>query len=193
MSLTPADRLVNAVIKKVKDSGLLWSGVLMGTVSAVNTDGTVTVTRGSDTYPSVRLLASVAPSVGDSVEIMRTMGGWVCLGVLAAADPNAWIPLTLASGWTQFSGNYPPFAGYRVTNGVVHLRGVVQHASFSTAQTICTLPAAIRPPYQRRFVTEIAKSTFAALDVNPDGTVVVQDMSSAGTWCSLDPAIYHLN
>lgn len=80
----PIDRLIDAVLRKVQASGMLEAGALMATVSAVGTDGTVTVTRVGDTYPKVRRLASyTAPAVGDRVEILRTAGGWVCLGKLA--------------------------------------------------------------------------------------------------------------
>ena len=114
---TAADRLMNAVIKKVKDSGLLWSGVLMGTVSSVATDGTATITRDSNTYPDVRLLDGYAPSVGDTVEFMRTLGGWICLGPLRTSSRpliQRGTAVTPGSGtsvsWTQVAVTFPqPF------------------------------------------------------------------------------------
>lgn len=107
---TAADRLVNAVIRKVQESGVLWSGVQMATVSAVGTDGTITVTRDSDTFPRVRLLGSYAPLVGDRVEIMRTLGGWVCLGPLQAATSSV---VDMRAGTvtiTPSAANTPTFA-----------------------------------------------------------------------------------
>ncbi|WP_326792040.1 hypothetical protein OHA79_09570 [Streptomyces sp. NBC_00841] len=78
------DRIIAVVIDNIKKSGLLAQGTLSGTVSAVGTDGTVTVTRNADTYPKVRRLVSyTSPAVGHSVLIHRTLGGWVCLGQLA--------------------------------------------------------------------------------------------------------------
>jgi hypothetical protein len=78
------DRIIAAVIDNIKKSGLLAQGTMAGTVSAVGSDGTVTVTRNGDTYPKVRRLVSYAsPAVGHAVLIHRTLGGWVCLGQLA--------------------------------------------------------------------------------------------------------------
>lgn len=48
------DRIIAVVIDNIKKSGLLAQGTLSGTVSAVGTDGTVTVTRNADTYPKVQ-------------------------------------------------------------------------------------------------------------------------------------------
>ena len=153
MSLTPADRLVNAVIKKVKDSGLLWSGVLMGTVSAVGADGTITVTRGTDTYPSVRVLRGAgALTVGDTVQIMRTLGGWVALGGFSTSTHDTgWTNLPLGSGITAYTGtgsDANPAPSVRRIGKVVYLRG---RWTFSTAYSagtdrlIATVPAGFRP------------------------------------------------
>lgn len=83
--------VINAsAIDAVKRSGVLEAGALMATVSTRNADGTITVTRGTDTYPNVRLLAGdPAPSVGDLVEILKTSGGWVCLGSLLTTKAPA--------------------------------------------------------------------------------------------------------
>lgn len=80
------ESLLNASVDAVKKSGALESNALMATVSVVNSGGTVDVTRAGDTFPTVRRLVSYAsPAVGDSVLILRTAGGWVCLGKLATS------------------------------------------------------------------------------------------------------------
>jgi len=114
---TSADRLVSAVLRKVKQSGLLESGVLKATVSAVNPGGTVTVTRGADTYPKVRLLSGYStPKVGDAVQIMRTVGGWVCVGkVRTSSGPKIQMDQTSCpsgggTAWTETVVTFPvPF------------------------------------------------------------------------------------
>lgn len=199
MSLTPADRLVNAVIKKVKDSGLLWSGVLMGTVSAVGADGTITVARGADTYPSVRLLASVAPSVGAYVEIMRTLGGWVCLGVVQSATP-VWTSVTPASGYTN-NGNSNGALQYRVFSlaGSRHVEwcgGVSWSTNGSPPNSgvICTVPANARPTVTRSLPCA-AGSDVVKVDFTSNGNVqIVQRASSTlSNWCSLNGCIYRID
>lgn len=77
------DVILDAAVDTVKKSGVLDAGALMGTVSAVGADGTLTVTRGADTYPRVRVVGSlVMPAVADIVEIFSTAGGWICVGAL---------------------------------------------------------------------------------------------------------------
>lgn len=112
MASSAADRLVNAVLKKVKDSGLLYSGTFMATVSAVGSNGTLTVTRGADTFPDVRLLSGYAhPMVGDTVEIMRTASGWVCLGVLQTARPAGVVDIRAGSvGVVASTANTPAYS-----------------------------------------------------------------------------------
>ena len=79
----PIDAILNAAADKAKSSRMVEESIRMGSVSAVATDGTITVTAAGSTFPKVRLLASTqVPVVGDSVEIANTLGGWVCLGVL---------------------------------------------------------------------------------------------------------------
>lgn len=85
------DDIIDATIRRVRASGMLTDNVLMGTVSTVGTDGTITVVRpgvsGDDTYPKVRLLdRNPPPAVGDRVEIANTNGGWVSLGRLQTSS-----------------------------------------------------------------------------------------------------------
>jgi hypothetical protein len=85
--MAAVDKLLGAAVQSVKTSGLLESMARMGVVSAVNSDGTVDVSRAEDTFPSVRLLSGyLSPSVGDTVQMLKTMGGWVCVGRLEASS-----------------------------------------------------------------------------------------------------------
>lgn len=77
------DALLNASVNAVKKSGALEGNALMATVSVVNSNGTVDCTRAGDTFPSVRVLSGYqVPTVGDSVELLRSAGGWLCVGKL---------------------------------------------------------------------------------------------------------------
>jgi hypothetical protein len=74
-------------VDAVKRSGAIEGNAIMATVSVVNTGGTVDVTRAGDTIPSVRILSGyMVPSVGDSVELLRSAGGWVCIGKLMTSS-----------------------------------------------------------------------------------------------------------
>lgn len=115
------DSLLSASVDAVKRSGAIENAALMATVSTVNSDGTVDVTRAGDSYPSVRLLTGyLIPTVGDSVEIIKTAGGWVCVGRLQTVTPAPqWVSVSLVSGYTN-NGN---------GNGTVQYRRIVDHGS----------------------------------------------------------------
>ncbi|AUG87283.1 hypothetical protein HOS59_gp19 [Streptomyces phage Rowa] len=112
------DSLLTASVDAVKKSGALEQNALMATVSVVNSNGTVDCTRAGDTYPSVRVLSSYqAPAVGHSVELLRSAGGWVCIGSLrtttapriqtGTAVTPAW---SGAVEWTEVAVTFPkPF------------------------------------------------------------------------------------
>lgn len=78
------DHVVNAALEGVKKSGLVESGALLATVTSVPGGGVVSVSRAGDVYPKVRLLSGYSAANGDLVLILRTNGGWVCLGKLAS-------------------------------------------------------------------------------------------------------------
>ncbi|WP_353961839.1 H-type lectin domain-containing protein [Streptomyces sp. NBC_01500] len=81
------DALLNASIDAVKKSGALENNAFMATVSVVNSNGTVDVIRAGDTFPSVRVLSGyLNPAVGDSVELLRSAGGWVCVGQIMTGN-----------------------------------------------------------------------------------------------------------
>lgn len=81
------DQLISAAVDAVRRSGALEEMTLTGVVSAVGSDGTVTVARDTDTYPKVRLLSALGrPTVGDLVVIHRGLGGWTCLGVAQTSN-----------------------------------------------------------------------------------------------------------
>ncbi|MBA9050789.1 MULTISPECIES: hypothetical protein [Streptomyces] len=86
--MAAVDRLLDAAVLAVKNSGLIESVSRMATVTAVNGDGTIDVQRNGDTFPSVRLLMShLSPLVGDTVQILKSRGGYVCIGIIASTPP----------------------------------------------------------------------------------------------------------
>jgi hypothetical protein len=110
------DRVLNASVDAVAKSGLLEGNALMATVSVVNLDGTLTVTRADDTYESVRVLSGyLKPTVGDTVELLRSAGGWVCVGkLMTTSTPRiqagtvvtpTWSGATME--WTEATVTFP--------------------------------------------------------------------------------------
>lgn len=188
------DAILGASVDAVKRSGAIEGGALMATVSVVNTDGTVDVTRAGDVYPSVRVLSGYpAPLVGDAIEMLRSVGGWVCLGAFQSTTPS-WTPISLATGWTVYGTPYYAPA-YRVNpDGTAQLCGLALHAGATAPSTVCTLPAEARPASKVRFVGEVATSLFGFVDVNPSGTVQIGDYAgtNTGKWCPFDVVRYRL-
>ena len=70
-------------------------------------------------------------------------------GAGGAADltPEAWQPLQLVSGWTDYSNGYQAAEYRKDKQGMVHLRGVLTQAAGAPApnQLIATLPPGYRP------------------------------------------------
>lgn len=95
---TQLDKLITAVIRAIRSSGVLEENSRSATVASVNADGTLQVTRGDSTYPRVRRMSGhLAPSVGDQVTIHKTAGGWVCLGKLESSGA----PMIQSGTFTQ--------------------------------------------------------------------------------------------
>ncbi|MGW2591668.1 hypothetical protein ACWCXC_15585 [Streptomyces sp. NPDC001515] len=196
------DALLGASVEAVRRSGALESGAIMAVVSAVRVDGTVDCARADDLYPSVRILSGYqAPAVGDRVELLRTVGGWVCLGALQSATPAPqWITAALAGGYTT-DGN---------ANGVVQYRRYVDRGtpyvewsgglSWTTSGTppnggvFFTVPAAFRPT-SLRSVAAAAGGVCTKVDFTAAGacTVIIPSGSALTTWCSLNNVRYRID
>ncbi|MFE3409445.1 hypothetical protein ACFXMT_14245 [Streptomyces mirabilis] len=148
------DALLSASVKAVQASGALEGTALMATVSAVNSDGTVNATRAGDSFPKVRMLRGAgAVAVADTVEILKTAGGWICLGSLASqTQDTGWVPLTLISGITPYTGtgvDVNPAPAVRRIGKVVYIRGRwtfgTSYVVASDRQITAALPAEFRP------------------------------------------------
>ncbi|MFF7408696.1 hypothetical protein [Streptomyces lydicus] len=200
--MAAVDTLINATLDAVRKSGMLEAGALMATVSAVNSDGTATVTRGTDTYPKVRLLTGYnVPTVGDRVEILKTSGGWVCVGALVAATPTPqWVSITPGTGFTN-NGNSNGTLQYRILNlhGSTHVEwcgGVSWATSGSPPNSglVCTVPVNARP-LSNRSLSAAAGSDVVKVDFRTDGTVTIvqRNPSTLSTWCSLNGLMYRID
>ncbi|MYW28313.1 hypothetical protein [Streptomyces sp. SID2119] len=117
--------------------------------------------------------------------------------------PEPWKPLTLKSGFVAESGS----PGYRVMNGLVHLRGRIARTgngrfTTGTEWTIANLPAAVRPSTWSYWVTpvEIGASIYFSQTKfeasTGDITVVVPPGQTSTTnglhWTGLDGCSYSL-
>lgn len=185
------DAVIGAAINGVRKSGALESGALMATVTAVGTDGTVTVERGTDTYPKVRVLSGyTSPRTGDLVEIMKTAGGWVCIGSLRLAPQfTPWTVIPMASG---YRAKYSLPEWTREGNWVT-LRGNVERTTsaalpVSTETTVGTLPAEARPTRVTYFTGTGAGAEIARITVRDSGELqfTLRSGSISSTWMGFD-------
>ncbi|MDX2575901.1 hypothetical protein PV332_10455 [Streptomyces scabiei] len=124
-------------------------------------------------------------------------------GTWQTLTPGPWQPLTLKSGFSVQSGS----PGYRVINGLVHLRGRIRRTNngqFATGTdwTVATLPASIRPETTQYWVTPVeigAGIYYGRTQLDYDtGDIVVQTPPGATSttnglkWTGLDGLSYSL-
>ncbi|MEV0444020.1 hypothetical protein AB0I84_23850 [Streptomyces spectabilis] len=122
-------------------------------------------------------------------------------GTWQAITPSVWKPLSLKSGFSVQSGS----PGYRVVNGIVHLRGRIRRTNggqFSTGTDwiFATLPESVRPETAQYWVTpvemgagiyygrtELSPTTGELLIVTPPGAT---STSNGLKWTGLDGISY---
>lgn len=186
------DVLLGAAVDQFRRSGALESLALMALVETVNADGTVDVLRGADTFPSVRILSGYpAPAVGDTVQMLRTAGGWVCVGRVETATPD-WKPLSLSAGWSIYGDPYYAPA-YRINaDRTVSMCGLASHAGAAAGSIVGVLPVGARPAAKCRFAGEVRTQTFGTIDISANGNVQIADFTGSGVWCPLDTVRFRL-
>ncbi|WP_331445872.1 hypothetical protein [Streptomyces xanthochromogenes] len=170
--------------------GADWRQAVVATVNAatgtvITTDG-ITVRR-SDMY--------VTPVVGDTIVIaVSGSGNWFTTGRVAPlTTAGTWQPLAFSGTWSAWGAPYWTPA-YRINgDGTVSLCGLAKApASTTGASTITNLPAAARPAFKCRFVTEVNTNVYGVVDVFPSGDVQINDYTGTASWASLDAARFRL-
>jgi hypothetical protein len=94
-----------------------------------------------------------------------------------AADlqPEAWHPLEFSGGWANFGDGFAAASFRKDKQGQVHVRGMVTQTvpPPGHAQVIGVLPAGYRPATRMLFGSAGGNNdAFAALNVDPDGSIV---------------------
>lgn len=178
---TPADSLMSATLEHVRKSGALTENCRMGEVSAVGTDGTITVSAAGETLPRVRLLSSYPePTVGALVSILRGSGGWICLG--AHIDyATSWQYPTLSSQFVQHGGGFED-ARYRRQGGTVEVQGVVDAKPGESGDLqLFTLLPGYRPAKSQMYAATAAYG-LSQLRAYPSGVFQIQNIASGSSY-----------
>jgi hypothetical protein len=146
----------------------------LATVTAVATDGTVTVdgitVRRMDTYQG--------PAAGDVIVLTRSSSGnWLALGRLSTGTDGAWTKPTLATGFIH-DGNGNGDVRYRVTviAGTPHMQwrgGITIVYSANSIQNsgdflATALPAALRPAGTRSLTAACSAGGSSSLSLKVD-------------------------
>ncbi|MFK0182292.1 hypothetical protein ACIQVR_40780 [Streptomyces xanthochromogenes] len=164
----------------------------LAVVATVNSDGTIVTTDGitvrrSDMY--------VTPVVGDTIAVtISSAGNWLAWCRTApATTAGTWQNLTFSGTWSAWGSPYFTPA-YRINgDGTVSLCGLAKApASTTGASTITNLPAAARPAFKARFVTEVNTNVYGVIDVFPSGDVQINDYTGTASWAALDAARFRL-
>ncbi len=174
--------------------------IRVGTVDAVNADGTLDITMSSGVLVSgVPKLANAYAPDGANVQMISQRGSLLVIGAVAASDVSGeWTDLTFAANFTNNGTGYN--AGYKKVGSTVYLRGVIQRTSgvftFNTNFTPLVLPAALRPsvrPHLWMGVTQWSSANIpiARCEVQSDGDLIVAaaaDVASgtAPTWIDIN-------
>lgn len=108
------------------------------------------------------------------------------------ADSRGWHELTgLLNGWAAYAGQTAIGAEWspriRKVNGIVHMAGLVAHATTGTTGTVVTLPQGFRPGSGTSMFHQLNNGASHRMDVRTDGQVVVSEYraGSATGWVSL--------
>lgn len=107
-------------------------------------------------------------------------------GVRQAGGSLVWTAPALLNGWVIFdTGNVWEDPAYVKDNqGFVHLRGIIKDGVFASNTALFGLPVGYRPAARELFPIAWSGSTSVRLDVQPDGTVSIRDVTNNG-WLSL--------
>lgn len=168
------------------------------TVTAVNTDGTVSV----GDIRARRYTAYTQPAVGDKVVLLQSGNrNWIALGRLVpATDAGGWTLLALGAGISTLSHGLPP--AYLLEGKRVTLRGRcgVTSGTIANGATILTLPASLRPAGGVDFGWASIRNAPAGSNAVPNvvrvdiaattGVLKTFEVGSPPTWVSLDGVSY---
>lgn len=103
--------------------------------------------------------------------------------------PETWQAPTLLNSWVDYGGTFAP-SGYRkLPSGEVLLRGLIKNGTGTAGTVLCTLPVGYRPSYQLIFNCISSGNVVARVDVNTNGDVTIQYISSTA-WLSLNGMIF---
>lgn len=94
---------------------------------------------------------------------------------------SGWQYPTLANGWVNYGGSYPP-ARYKKVNDIVYLQGLVKNGTVGTVHSF-VLAAGFRPGYRHIFPI-LSNTSSGRVDITSDGLVIMHTGSSS--WMSLD-------
>lgn len=191
--MTMQKRLADAVSRSATDAVTQQAAAwLLGTVTAVNTGGTVDITTATGPVLAVRRLRSyAAPIVGDVVRVDRKAdGNWLVTGALSAGNSD-WKALTMSGSFSANGGTSDPGPMARLTpDGLLQLSGVVKGAATAgTAIQFATLPAGVATSYWVRGTVQTSSvGQLAGIEISPAGVcrlLPVADHGAAG-WFQLD-------
>ncbi|MCT2594231.1 hypothetical protein LHJ74_30725 [Streptomyces sp. N2-109] len=184
------DSLNESAVDAVMKSGLAKRLSRSAVVIAVRSDFTVDVHTGNDEILTERVrVLGYGVEVGDSVTILRTAGGWVCLGVQMGTYSTQWTNFSLAS-WQQPFGNGFRQPRYRRIGSAVEMEGVVEFKQDvgGGQMGLFYLSGDCSPPMRVALTVSRSSGNFCQLVVEPDGLVRTHGAPplAAASWLVVD-------
>lgn len=173
--MKPIIDLVNAsAVEAVRKSGMTVEVAKSAVVESVdNAAGLCSVRvddNGDEIYENVRLIGG-GVMVPDLVTILRTAGGWVCLGPqLGAWNNTGWRTPSLQSALEPYPSRYPP--QYRRIGDRVELRGMIRTtAAVGGSISLFFMQGDCRPQFRRVFTQPRSGGATYLMNIDPTGEV----------------------
>lgn len=101
-------------------------------------------------------------------------------GGLTILEQEPWQTPTFENGWLNYGAGYAPAGYFKDSQGIVHLRGLVEGGTGD----IFSLPAGYRPAYRAIFIVMADPNDRGRIDIAPDGDVSFSVGSN--NWVSLE-------
>lgn len=139
--------------------------------------GVVTSVRHNPNRMTQTLTAHAFPTMWARVWYGGAWSAWRTIN-----DDSGWLTPTFLNSFTDYGGVYA--CRYRKLNGVVYIKGIVNHPGSTSTLTAFVLPAGYRPAVSGHLIATMTNAGVKRLDVRKEGDV--QITAPTNSWNSVD-------
>lgn len=107
---------------------------------------------------------------------------------IPSSTSTTWSNLSFSNSWSNYGSIYNTAQYTKMSDKVVHLRGLIKGGSTTYDTVIGTLPVGFRPKHRVLYTTVQNQNAYSRLDILPDGQV--RFMGSNNGWYSLSNVLF---